>query len=85
VLSTRTIQHRAAFRVTATGLHRAQRVTIWLGGRRAYVGRADSRGILDRSVRFGTSIEDGRRRVRVSGYTEDGTRTSTIWTTVRYR
>jgi hypothetical protein len=85
VLSTYTVKHRAAFRVTATGLHGGQRVTVWLGGRKAYVGRADSRGILDRSVRFSRSIDPGTRRVRVSGYSEDRQRTSTIWTTVRYR
>lgn len=85
VLSTHSVRKGKDLQVTATGLKPRQRVRIWLGGRKAFAGRADSRGIVDRTVRFPASVEQGVRRVRVSGYASDGGRTSTIRTSVRYR
>ncbi|KAA1395795.1 InlB B-repeat-containing protein [Aeromicrobium ginsengisoli] len=85
VISDHTINHRATFHVAATGLKPGQRAKIWLGGKLAYTGRADSTGTVHRTVRFPTSVEPGHRRVRVSGYSSSGDRTYTIFTVVTYR
>ena len=85
VLTDYTIEHRAAFVVAATGLRPGQRLVIWLGGRKAYRGTADSSGTVHRAVRFATSIKPGTRRVRVSGYQSNGRRNYTIYTHVTYR
>lgn len=78
------IGKRDTFRVTASGLLRGQKIRIWLGGRSIFVGKADSRGIVDREVRFTTTTDAGKRRVRVSGYSKTGKRTFTVARTVRY-
>lgn len=83
VLSSRVVHGRNKFRVTATGLRRGQDVRVWLGGLAMYVGTADSRGVVDRSVRFSAKTEPGTRRVRVSGYTAADHRAYTIFTTLR--
>lgn len=85
VLTDYTIEHRAPFVVAATGLRPGQRVVIWLGGRKAYGGRADSSGTVHHTVRFATAIKSGTRRVRVSGYQNNGRRDYTIYTHVTYR
>lgn len=84
VLSDYTIAHRASFKVAATGLKPGQKFIIWLGGRKAFTGRADSTGTVHESVRFSTAVEPGTRRVRVSGYASNGKRNYTIYTTVKY-
>lgn len=84
VVSPTRIGKRDAFRVTAVGLRSNQKIRVWLGGRRVVIGKADSRGVVDRTVRFSTATDAGKRRVRVSGYDKNDKRTYTIIRTVRY-
>jgi hypothetical protein len=84
VVSPTRIGKRDAFRVTAVGLRSNQKIRVWLGGRRVVIGTADSRGVVNRSVRFSTATDAGKRRVRVSGYDKNGRRTYTVTKTVRY-
>jgi hypothetical protein len=84
VVSPTRIGKRDAFRVTAVGLRKNQKIRVWLGGRRVLIGKADSRGVVDRTVRFSKATDAGRRRVRVSGYDAKDRRTYTITKTVRY-
>lgn len=85
VLSDYSIAKGQTFTVAATGLRPGQRIAIWLGGRKAFTGKADSTGTVHQGVRFSTAIDPGTRRVRVSGYTSSGKRDYTIYTTVKYR
>ncbi len=85
VLTDYTIEHRATFVVAATGLRSGQHVVIWLGGRKAYSGKADSTGTVHHTVRFASAIKPGTRRVRVSGYQRNGKRDYTIYTHVTYK
>jgi hypothetical protein len=78
------IGKRDLFTVTAVGLRDGQTFRVWLGGRRVLTGTADSRGVVDRDVRFSRATDAGERRVRVSGYDSDDDRTSTVTRTVRY-
>jgi hypothetical protein len=84
VVSPTRIGQRDAFRVTAVGLRKNQKIRVWLGGRRVLIGTADNRGVVDRQVRFSRSTEAGKRRVRVSGYNTTDRRTYTVTRTVRY-
>jgi hypothetical protein len=84
VVSPTRIGQRDAFRVTAVGLRKNQKIRVWLGGRRVLIGKADRRGVVDRTVRFSTKTDAGKRRVRVSGYDKNDQRTYTITKTVRY-
>jgi hypothetical protein len=84
VLSTRTVKRGQTFNIVATGLKSGQKYAVWLGGVKAYTGTADTRGIVNRSVKFPTSISLGTRTVRVSGYNSSGDRTYTIYTSVNY-
>ncbi|MFC5676770.1 leucine-rich repeat domain-containing protein [Aeromicrobium endophyticum] len=84
VVSPTRIGRRDAFRVTAVGLRKDQKIRVWLGGRRVVIGKADRRGVVDRTVRFTKATDAGKRRVRVSGYSAKDKRTYTVTRTVRY-
>jgi hypothetical protein len=84
VVTPNRIGKRDYFSVTAVGLTKRQRIRVWLGGRRVLIGTADSRGVVDRTVRFSKATDAGERRVRVSGYDKDDHRTYTVTRTVRY-
>jgi streptogramin lyase len=89
-VSTKTVRHGAAFRVTATGLKPGMRATIWVAGKRAYVGHADAKGVVRREVSFTAGTPAGTRRVRVSGYLKTYKkggyydRGYTVFTSVKY-
>lgn len=83
VLSTSTVAKGKPVTVTVTGFKARQKITIWLGGKKRYTGRADSRGVLTKSVTFAKGTKPGRIRVRVTG--QQAGRDRTIQTTVRYR
>ncbi|MFI5425790.1 hypothetical protein [Aeromicrobium sp. UC242_57] len=71
--------------VTATGLTRGRRYVIWLGGQQRAAGVVGATGTVSRSVSFGPEIKPGTRRVRVSTYNKNGTRTTTIYRTIHYK
>lgn len=83
VLSTAKVAKNKPVTVTATGFKARQKITIWLGTKKRYAGRADSRGVLTKTVTFAKGAKPGRVRVRVSG--EQAGRDRTIQTTIRYR
>ena len=85
VLSTYTVGKNKPLTVTATGFKARQKIIIWLGGTSRYVGRANSRGIITKTVTFAKNTDPGKRRVRVSGYNSDGDRNRTVHTKVKYR
>lgn len=82
VLSTAKVAKNEPVTVTVTGFKSRQKITIWLGKKR-YAGRADSRGILTKTVTFAKDTKPGRTRVRVVG--QQAGRDRTIQTTIRYR
>ncbi len=70
-LTSTTIKKGTAFDLIATGLKPSQTYTIWLGGKRAYSGVADTNGMVIRKVKFPSSVKTGTRLIRLSSYVKN--------------
>lgn len=84
-VSTRKVAKGKSVTVTATGFRARQKVTISLGGKVVYKGRADSRGIVTRSVKFAKKTKAGQQKITVTSFKSHGKKDKTISVRVRYR